>query len=239
MAKGFDHGLFGVTNRILNAQKNFRSPAFREGVKILEGLQGGRSPFRNRMQALLCGTAGADTSLGFIENVAQKMKVQDADPHTATFNILDISSGPLDDTEQALRNHPLRDNVHLQCADARHTPFESGSMDLIETDVFLSHFDLDEKAAVIREWKRLVTSEGGIVTRDIVRTGGMLDAACDYIFRELNRRFFGSLYPKITEHEMRQLFTDEDLRVVVTPIRNTRTRLFGGNGAIKHIIASR
>lgn len=124
-------------------------------------------------KVLLCGTAAAETTLTFVRHVLKKNKLTE-------INIIDIHEYPIKLSKAKVMQDSSIDTervVFLQ-ANALALPFETGSIDLIETDLFLLFFSTEDKALLFREWSRLLSPKGVITTREFFPKGIISRISC-------------------------------------------------------------
>lgn len=172
---------------------------------------------------LLSGTGMSLTTSSFVHFVKKHN-------HDAKIYILDWSTIPLENSKRRLsdeyRNNLEDEHIHFVHADAAHTPFTDNLFDLIETDIFLAFFSLEEKAAVLREWHRILKPNGIITTRDWItpKKGLVGKLMSEYQRRKIKMGTGVDIY-KTTEMEYRKLFTQAGFETMFNQARYPLIRI--------------
>jgi ubiquinone/menaquinone biosynthesis C-methylase UbiE len=76
---------------------------------------------------------------------------------------VDVAKGYIEFTQKRLAELNLRDNVHLQIADAKGLPFEDNKFDAIINCFMMDLIDTPEIPKVLSEFKRVVRTHGKVV----------------------------------------------------------------------------
>lgn len=133
------------------------------------------------LRVLLCGTGSAATTAEFC-HFAESVNAR------AELWVVDVDVRPLlasRRAEPAVRYG----KVHWTVADARALPFPDASFDWVETDFLLQFHDFADKAAIVREWARVLAGTGVVTTREWVKdhrrdwAGGVADVLRKLVLR--------------------------------------------------------
>jgi len=175
---------------------------------------------------LLCGTASSETTRNFVRFIQGENNQSEID-------VLDLNPQPLAASRTKLERDETIDSskVKYTQGNALQMPFADGSIDLLETDYFLQFFSAEDKQRLVKEWRRILSEDGAITTREFLPDNA-ISRTIDNMRRAIAKHGKINTY-RSSEEELVRLFQEAGLEVDIVPFK------FGPlkSHILKHIIA--
>ncbi len=191
-------------------EKMYRAIYDRAILLVCERVQ---DPFqKEHPRVLLCGTATSETTRNFTNFVYSE------NPQSLLY-ILDLNEAPLEASKTKLEGDANinLDRISFHEGNALESPFEDGSMDLIETDFFLQFFSPEDRRKLAVEWSRILSEDGAIMTRAFV-PDGKIAKTIDRLRMSAGKRLELTTYPS-SEEELSQIFAEVGLKADIVPMQ--------------------
>ncbi len=208
------HRSFGKTN-IHPVRKSLLRFFYRTCSHLIE-VSGWPDPLSNNTpRILLCGTASPYTTITFARFVSERN-------HTAHINVLDISPYALSQSKNLLKTCQDIDSSKMGFVegDALHMPLADEHFDWIETDFFMQYFSAPEKAALFKEWYRILKPGGVITTRDwLWQKQNFSERIVDRTKNWLIKHILGPTARSAKSQEVRHLLNDAGFEVAFFPVK--------------------
>ena len=208
------HRSFGKKN-IHPVRKALLRVFYRTCARLIEEC-GWPDPLANKApHILLCGTASPYTTITFARFVRERSSM-------ASIDVLDISLYALRQSERLLKTYRDIDCTKI-CfveGDALHMPLPNARFDWIETDFFIQYFSAEEKAALFKEWHRVLKPGGIITTRDwLWQKHNFSERVVDRTKNWLIKHILGPTARSAKLLEIRQLLHDAGFDVAFFPVK--------------------
>lgn len=145
-------------------------------------INNGLKPAYNNV--LLCGTCGEKTSSLFVKHILSY------NPN-ANITILDYGEAQIKHSMKYIEEHLPDVNVSYIVADAKQSGLPSNTFDYIDTDYMFEYFSHQGLDVLLKEWRRLLTSDGIASFRAFAITGGIsklfywliVDCYCQFLLK--------------------------------------------------------